>query len=353
MTGRFRDESMLRDGAKDGLIPTRSLDLSKIHDLDDLLRQMSHTAFSGRSLGEAADILEKMVLDPDCWVVLTLSGAMTVGKMGLVICDMIESKMIQAIVATGALITHGLVETQGMLHYKYDPSMNDTQLYEAGYNRVYDTLEMERNLDDTERLVSKLLWDWDPTMPLASVTISRELGRHLAQLDPNCRGVLKSAFEHEVPIYIPAFTDSELGLDVGIHLRRRKRQNLAPLFFDSYFDLDDFTDRVIRQSMLGIVTIGGGVPRNWAQQVGPYLDILNKRLRTDEFPMRRYQYGIRICPEPVHWGGLSGCTYSEGVSWGKFVPHAEGGRWAEVYADATVAWPLLIGAVKQRLSKRR
>ncbi len=90
------------------------------------------------------------------------------------------------------------------------------------------------------------------------------------------------------------------------------------------------------------------MPRNWAQQVGPYLEILRKRLPKDE-PVRRYKYAVRICPEPEHWGGLSGCSYREGVSWGKFVPEAEGGRFAEVFADATIAWPLMVRAAIERL----
>ena len=90
------------------------------------------------------------------------------------------------------------------------------------------------------------------------------------------------------------------------------------------------------------------MPRNWAQEVGPYVDIMNHRLDLDQ-RAPRYRYAVRICPEPTHWGGLSGCTYSEGVSWGKFVPPEEGGRFAEVYADATTVWPLLIKGVLEEL----
>jgi deoxyhypusine synthase len=93
------------------------------------------------------------------------------------------------------------------------------------------------------------------------------------------------------------------------------------------------------------------VPRNWAQQVGPYLEILRGRTGADE-PVRRYKYAVRICPEPEHWGGLSGCSYSEGVSWGKFVPESDGGRHVEVHADATIAWPIIVRAVIERLEAR-
>ena len=102
---------------------------------------------------------------------------------------------------------------------------------------------------------------------------------------------------------------------------------------------------------IGIFTIGGGVPRNWAQQIGPYLEIMATRGVVEKGTEKRFRYAVRICPEPAHWGGLSGCTYSEGVSWGKFVPKSEGGRQVEVYADATIAWPLVVGAVLERLKK--
>jgi deoxyhypusine synthase len=165
------------------------------------------------------------------------------------------------------------------------------------------------------------------------------------------KAILRSAFRNEVPIYVPAFTDSELGLDFAIHNRRLKQTGQTPFGFDPFLDLEDFADRVRAQERLGIFTIGGGVPRNWAQQIAPYLEISADRLGTGE-PVRRYQYAVRICPEPEHWGGLSGCSYSEGVSWGKFVPESEGGRQVEVHADATIAWPIIVRAVIERLEAR-
>jgi deoxyhypusine synthase len=120
--------------------------------------------------------------------------------------------------------------------------------------------------------------------------------------------------------------------------------------FNPFLDLQEYARLIAGSQELGILTIGGGVPRNWAQQVGPYFDITNHRLGT-RIRSARFRYGVRICPEPVHWGGLSGCTYSEGVSWGKFVPRSEGGRYAEVCADATIAWPLLMRAFFEELDR--
>ncbi|MDH5306189.1 MAG: deoxyhypusine synthase family protein, partial [Myxococcales bacterium] len=319
-----RDESRYGRGFEDGLEPLTPLDPSQTDSVDKLVRAMSATAFGGRCLGEAADVLEAMVRDENCFRVLTVSGAMTIAKQGLVMCEMIERGWIQAVVATGALMTHGLTEGAGMLHFKHAESMRDEDLYGKGYNRVYDTIELEKNLDDVEKLLQQALEDLPENVMLSSRLVCEQLGRFL-QKGGAQRAVLKSAFECKVPIYVPAFTDSELGLDLSIHNHLRRKAGGRTFPFDPFLDLDDFAERVRQRGILGIFTIGGGVPRNWAQQVGPYLEILRSRLGSKE-PVRRYKYAVRICPEPVHWGGLSGCTYSEGVSWGKFVPPEEGGR---------------------------
>jgi len=313
---------------------------------------MARTAFGGRQLGEAVDVLTHMAQDSNCATVLTLSGAMTVAKMGLVICDMIENKLVQAIVSTGALMAHGFVEATGLAHYKYREGMNDAELYEKGYNRVYDTLEPESNLEHVEHILMSVLSNWDTTKTLSSRLLNAELGKYLVQNHPNVRGVLKSAFENNVPVFVPAFSDSEIGLGLGIFNRGQALQGKPRISFDPFLDLEHFTSAVANVPRLGIFTIGGGVPRNWAQQVGPYLELLERHLGPDgEGGKVRYHYGVRICPEPVHWGGLSGCTYSEGVSWGKFVPHAQGGKFAEVLSDATIAWPLVVKAALERLEK--
>jgi deoxyhypusine synthase len=345
-----RETKEYRDGTALGLTPTRAIDLGQCKTFSQLLEAMRDTAFSGRALGEAADILETMVRDESCMVVGTFSGAMTVAKQGLILCDMIEHGLVDAIVSTGALMTHGLVEATGMRHFKVKPGMDDRELYYQGFDRVYDTLESEKNLDDLEAIFDKVLAGWPEGQVACSHELTRRMGAWLRENQPD-RGILKSAIEHDVPVYIPAFTDSELGLDFAIHNRRRKQKGKAPIPFDPFHDLEDFATRIHASERLGIFTIGGGVPRNWAQQVSCYLDLLRSRAG-EETQLRRYQYGVRICPEPVHWGGLSGCTYSEGVSWGKFVPSEDGGRFSEVYADATVAWPLLVAGVLERLQEK-
>ena len=343
-----RDESRYGHGREDGLDPLEPLDIAGVESVDALVRAMGRTAFGARRLGEAADVLEAMVRDADCYRVLTVSGAMTIAKQGLLLCEMIERGWVHAIVTTGALMTHGLSESAGNLHFKHRPDMPDEELYAKGYNRVYDTIELEKNLDDVERILHGALQDLPEDTVLSSRLVCEQIGRWLHANVPG-RAILASAANAGVPVYVPAFTDSELGLDLSIfnHVRT-SQEGRAPLRFDPFLDLDDFAERIRAHETLGIFTIGGGVPRNWAQQVGPYLEILRVRLKSPE-PVRRYKYAVRICPEPEHWGGLSGCSYVEGISWGKFVPPAEGGRFAEVPADATIAWPLVVRAVMERL----
>jgi len=342
-------ERQLHDPIADKLVPLEPLDLSKIKTVDDLVRAMGNTAFTGRQVGEGADVLEAMARDKDCFIVMTLAGAMTVAKQGLVIADLIDHGIVNAIVSTGALMAHGLVEAAGRSHFRYDPKMNDVDLYEAGYNRVYDTLEPEANLDFVERIVAEILKNWDANEVVASHKLNRSIGQHLSK-NVKDRGILKSAYEKSVPVFVPAFSDSEMGLDFALHNRMRRKNNMPLLRYDPFEDLEYFAETLLKQTRLGIFTIGGGVPRNWSQQFGPFIELRHRR-GGEDVPLKRYHYGLRICPEPVHWGGLSGSPYSEAVSWGKFVPIEEGGRFGEVFVDATVGLPLIVGAVLERLGK--
>ena len=340
----------LHDPVKDKLSPVFPLDLSRAKTISALVRGMANTAFTGRQLGEAVDVLEAMARDQKCFVVMTLAGAMTVAKQGLIICDLIDKGLVNAVVSTGALMAHGLVEATGCSHYRYDPRMNDVELYEAGYNRVYDTLEPEQNLDAVELVMEAVLGRWNAQETMCSWRLNQEIGRHLKK-NTKGRGILKSAFEKNVPVFVPAFTDSELGLDVALTNRMRAREGRPQINFNPFLDLNHFAETLLQQDRIGIFTIGGGVPRNWAQQFGPYCE-LRVRRAGESVELKRYHYGVRVCPEPVHWGGLSGSPYSEAISWGKFVPPAEGGKFGEVFVDATVGLPIMTAALFERLGKK-
>jgi len=335
------------DAARLGLEPMQRLDVTAPKNTAELLAAMSKTAFTGRTLGEAVAVSEAMVRD-GAWVVLTLSGAMTMAGLSLLAVEMIERGWVHCVVATGALVGHGLTEDIGMHHYKADPNIPDEAYLAARLNRVYDVIEPEYNLDQLAEHARELLGRLADSRsePVGTHELLRFFGEQLPG-----RGVLQAAAQRQVPVIIPAFSDSELGLDFMVHRYARERQGQDYLRYDAFRDLVHYAELCQQQTRegrpLGIFTVGGGVPRNWAQQVAPYVDVLNGRLEL-ELPVPRFRYGVRICPDPVHYGHLSGCTYSEGVSWGKFVPPAAGGRYAEVLLDATVGWPLIVRALLER-----
>lgn len=301
----------------DNLEPIESLDLSKINDFDELAKSMSLTAVGGRQLGEAVDVTEAMMLDKDCFKVLTLSGAMTMAKMGLLICDMIDNNMVDAVISTGALMSHGFVESVGLKHYKNPGNLSDEKLSQMKLNRVYDTLEPEQNLDYIENIVDKVFDQLDPSKPTCSYKIGEALGKYLNE-NIEGRGIFKSAFLKKIPVYIPAFTDSEMGLDFGLFNRKRKMANKPMIDYNPFLDLDHYADLIFQAKKTGVFTIGGGVPRNWAQQVAPYLDFIRFHFIDHEDPAKYFltdktspyykpfSYAVRICPEPVHWGGVVG-----------------------------------------------
>lgn len=152
LTGR-----VLHDPIEDRLTPIYPLDLSKARTVDELVRAMGQTAFTARQVGDAADVLEAMARDKDCFVVLTLSGAMTVAKMGLVFCDLIDSGIVKAVVSTGALMAHGLVEAAGKHHFRYDPKMVTRSFFSPA--TIAFTIPSNRSsISTTLRKSSKPFW---------------------------------------------------------------------------------------------------------------------------------------------------------------------------------------------------
>lgn len=345
----------------EGLTPLEPLDLSKIDGkgISDMLYAFEKMPFSNREWGKGAALLEKIVKDPDTFSVLTLSGAMIPAQKGLVITDMIDDNWFQLLVGTGATMAHGFVQSAGMQHFWAEEPMSDEEANARRMNRIHRAYEPEDNLDGVEVIFNSILSELPTERVYSSRYFTHKLGEYLHQ-NVEGRGILKSCFEKGVPVLVPAFTDSELGLDVGLYNHQRSEEGKPMLQYNDFNDLDFYLETISRQNALGkklaIVTIGGGVPRNYAQQVAPYIDLQSKRAheRNLEIPERdvRFTYGLRCCPDDVNLGGLSACTYSEGVSWGKFWPDPEKKNLVEILADAVSTMPWLVKAVQYRTNEK-
>ena len=320
--------------------------------LDDLetpekiLKKMEGMTVGARTLGSAAKVLHKM-WTTECSCILSMSGAASMGQLNIIIAELIDRGLIKAIVCTGAIVTHGCSLEMGHKHFQvteeHVDQAADVGLYNRGYNRVFDTIELEKSLEATGDLVVKIMKSWHKKT-INSWEIHQAIGDYLNEKHPKEDGILHAAARAEIPVFVPAFTDSEIGLSYARYMIEG-----GDVCFDTFGDLERYAEIAKDATSLGILTLGGGVPRNWAQQIAPFFDTLMDRKIIGRRKPIRFKYGVRICPEFTEWGGLSGCTYSEGISWGKFTPTAEGGQFAEVYSDYTIVFPLLAKGVVDSL----
>lgn len=295
-------------------------------------------------VSDGAETFRIMVDDKDCKVFLTMSGAMTIAKMGLVVCDMIDESMVNSVTSTGALMAHGLVESIGLKHYKHNPAHNDKLLADKKLNRVTDTLEPEENFTEVDDVINEVMLGIKPEDEMSPRILHMLIGKYLSEKHPNDRGILKSAYEKNIPVFVPAFVDSEIGNDVYVHNLERMKKGKKPIIMNLELDSKELIKQVTEAKKTAIFTIGGGVPRNWTQNVAPLIEIANDRLHL-KMPEKPFSYGTRICPDPMYYGHLSGCTYSEGMSWRKMDPK---GRFTEIAADATQTWPFIVKYVMEQ-----
>ena len=314
-------------------------DVKKVRDINDLLSALRYTGFQGRNLGQALDILEKMVKNKDCLTVLALSGAMVPAGMGDLICVLMEYNLIDVLVTTGANITHDLVDVFSNIgHFLGNSNANDNELFKHRINRIYDVFLPEENYDNTQAQLLKLLTQIfpDKQIEMAPSDLLNKIGENLNQ-----RCILSIAAKNNIPVFIPAISDSEFALDL-IKFTIKDNFNINLKILD---DVKKFGEIIKSAKDCGTVIIGGGVPRNWAQQIFPYLEKIDKNIFQEEGC--GYKYSVRIHTATEYDGGLSGCTISESKSWGKYSLDS---KYVSVWCDATIALPILITGLLQRLN---
>ncbi|MFX0060219.1 MAG: deoxyhypusine synthase family protein [Candidatus Heimdallarchaeota archaeon] len=309
-------------------------DAKKVKNIDDLLNSLRDCGFQGRNLGRALDILYKMVTDKDILTVLTLSGAMVPAGMGEIICTLIDHKLIDVIVSTGANIIHDLVDSVADVgHYIGSSNVDDDELFNLRINRIYDTFLPEDNYKLAENKLLEIihkLFDSKEIEIIPSEFLYK-VGKNI-----NNRSILSAASINDIPVFVPAFTDSEFALNL---IKYSVREGYK-FKFDIFGDVLKFAEIIKNSEEYGTFIIGGGVPRNWAQQVFPLLD------QIENIETLGYNYSVRIHTAVEYDGGLSGCTVSESKSWGKYSLES---KYVSVWCDATIALPILTVGLLERL----
>jgi len=319
--------------------PVEHFDITQ-HNVVPLVEAMRQMAFSARDLARAADIYDRMVQDHDCGIILCLAGSLISAGLKKVFAEAIRCRMVDAVVSTGAnIVDQDFFEALGFGHYvgpeELRSGMFDAELRELHLDRIYDTLIDEDDLricDDTIRQIADEL---EPR-PYSSREFIKSMGAYLER--KGCKtadSIVWEAYRNDVPIFCPAFSDCSAGFGLVAH--QHERGERAKVSIDSAKDFYELTQLKMRNPTTGLFMVGGGVPKNFAQDIVVAAEVLGQ-----DVPM--HKYAIQITVADVRDGALSGSTLKEASSWGKVDTTFE----QMVYSEATLAVPLTFGFVYHR-----
>jgi len=308
----------------------KHLDIKK-HNVVPLVDAMENMAFTARDLNRAARIYDMMIKDKNCGIILTLAGSLFSAGLKKVVYDMIMNNMIDVIVSTGAIIVdQDFFEALGFKHYKGTKFVDDNELRDLHIDRIYDTFIDEDELRICDDTCAKIFNSMEPK-PYSSREFLWEFGKYLENNGgPKADdSVIWAAYKMNVPIFVPAFSDCSAGFGFVVHQTQNPDIHVS---VDSAKDFVELTKIKLASKETGIFMIGGGVPKNFTQDIVVAADILQ-----EDASMHKYAVQITVADERD--GALSGSTLKEASSWGKVETTYE----QMVYAEATVAMPLIAG----------
>ena len=302
------------------------IDIKAINSVD-IINAMKKMSFSARDLANASDIYDRMLKEKKCAIILTLSGSTSAAGCMQVYVDMVKNNMIDAIVATGAsIVDMDFFEALGFKHYQGTPFVDDKLLRKLYIDRIYDTFIDEEQLQACDKTI-KLIADTLPPRAYSSREFIWEMGKYLKKKAKKKDSLVQAAYEYDIPIFCPAFSDSSAGFGLVLHQQEHPDNHVS---IDSVKDFRELTMIKIGAGTSGLLMIGGGVPKNFAQDTVVCAEILGK-----EVPM--HKYAVQITVADVRDGACSSSTLKEANSWGKVDSSFE----QMVYAEATTVLPLL------------
>jgi deoxyhypusine synthase len=288
---------------------------------------MEHMSFTSRDLARATRIFNEMLADRECSVILTIAGSTSAGGCMQLYADLVRYNMVDAIVATGAsIVDMDFFEALGFRHYQAKSAVDDRELRNLYIDRIYDTYIDEEDLQNCDRTIAEIA-NGLPPKPYTSREFIREMGRWLTKNAKKPNSLVQTAFEHDVPIFCPAFTDSSAGFGLVVHQDENPERHIT---MDSIRDFRELTNVKIAAGQTGLLMIGGGVPKNYAQDTVVCAEILGKEVDM-------HKYAIQITVADVRDGACSSSTLKEACSWGKVDVVKE----QMVYAEAGSVLPLL------------
>ncbi|MEI8186697.1 MAG: deoxyhypusine synthase [Chlorobiaceae bacterium] len=309
--------------------PVRHIDIKKLN-IVSLVEQMGDTAFQARNLARAASIVDLMQQDRECAVILTLAGSLISAGLKQVIIDMIENHMVDVIVSTGAnIVDQDFFEALGFSHYQGTPFIDDATLRDLHIDRIYDTYIDEDDLrvcDDTTAVIASTM---QPGI-YSSREFIVEMGKYIEVNNHDRNSIVYKAYEKGVPVFCPAFSDCSAGFGLVHHQWNNPEKHVS---IDSVKDFRELTKIKIENDKTGIFMIGGGVPKNFTQDIVVAAEVLGY----EDVSMHTYAVQITVADERD--GALSGSTLKEASSWGKVDTVYE----QMVFAEATIALPLIAG----------
>jgi len=313
--------------------PVEHIDITSF-DSRKIIESMDKMSFTSRDTAKASSIFNEMLSDKHCTNFLTLAGSTSAAGCMKIYSDMIRYNMIDVIVATGAsIIDMDFFEALGFRHYQGSQFQDDTQLRENYIDRIYDTYIDEEELQTCDKTICDIADNLE-ARPYTSREFIKEIGKYLKTNSKKKGSLIETAYDYNVPIFCPAFTDSSAGFGLVMHQEKSPKKCLT---IDSIREFRELTEIKIRSKSSGLFMIGGGVPKNFVQDTVVCAELLGKEVDM-------HKYAIQITVADARDGACSSSTLKEASSWGKVNVSKE----QMVFAEATSVLPLIVSDAYHR-----
>tara|TARA_Y100000590_G_scaffold102092_1_gene115987 strand:+ start:11021 stop:12067 length:1047 start_codon:yes stop_codon:yes gene_type:complete len=296
-----------------------------------IIESMKKMSFTSRDTANAAKIYNEMLKDKNCSIFLTIAGSTSAGGCMNLYSDLVKYNMVDAIVATGAsIIDMDFFEALGFKHYQGDQFQNDKILRENYIDRIYDTYIDEEQLQICDKTICEIA-NKLPPKAYTSREFIKEMGKFLKKNAKKKNSLIEVAYDHNVPIFCPAFTDSSAGFGLVMHQEQNPSKHIT---IDSIKEFRELTEIKLRSKASGLLMVGGGVPKNFVQDTVVCAELLGKKVDM-------HKYAIQITVADTRDGACSSSTLKEASSWGKVDTSKE----QMVFAEATSVLPLIASDV--------